>query len=129
MNTVDAKIAAALKQAGFPQPEPQPGQFWYNEIWQLHVMVRGTKNWRGESCMDAFIVGTDRERNCTKEILDSLYSFAPTLEDIAPLLPECIFETWDGNPSCKYTNEDQPIRTFGATFAEAAAKMRLILYT
>jgi hypothetical protein len=54
------------------------------------------------------------------------WTFAPTLDDITPLLPEGFaLEIWDGKPSCTNRDDENPIRTTGETFAEAAAMMWL----
>lgn len=137
MNHVNAKLANELKKAGFPQPDPfaiRAGQIWYDEdeiqivvdfndgkdIWEKYGGGFFQLVWMGIPGGGGSIFETNNE--------DMLcFAFAPTLEDIAPLLPECVFETWDGSPSCKYMNDEQPRRAFGATFAEAAAKMWLNL--
>ena len=124
--TVGFETALALKAAGFPQPELEPGQFWYNEIGQLHIMIQARKAWDGGRCMHAFIVGTDRERLITKEIAEIIYSFAPNLEDITPHLPPVFaLEMWGGSPSCTNRDDESPLRTFGDNFAESAAAMFL----
>lgn len=128
MNHVNAKLATELKKAGFPQPAPQPGQFWYNDRDEMHIVLSKGHGWHGKPVINTLIKSGSIE-DIIEEVFLETYSVAPTLEDIAPLLPECLFETWDGSPSCKYLNDEQPIRAFGTTFAEAAAKMWLILYT
>ena len=122
MNHVTAKLATDLKKAGFPQPAPQPYQMWYL-FDNLHI-VDFT---RSSEIQFHCIVSRASDVSLADYQVGEMATFAPTLEDIAPLLPECVFETWDGSPSCKYMNDEQPRRAFGATFAEAAAKMWLNL--
>jgi hypothetical protein len=54
------------------------------------------------------------------------WTFAPTIDDITPLLPAGFaLEIWDGKPSCTNRDDENPLRTTGDTFAEAAAMMWL----
>ena len=104
--------SCALKEAGLPQPTPEPGQLWWvghfigyeAEYWELALLdYKGVKN----SAV-----------------------FAPTLEYIVPLLPipELFhFEIWNNTHSCRFLDDENPRRTFGETFTEAAAKMYLEL--
>ncbi len=112
MNHISFQTAISLKEAGMPQPTPEPGQLWWvghfigyeAEYWELALLdYKGVKN----SAV-----------------------FAPTLEYIVPLLPipELFnFEIWNNTPSCRFRDDENPRRTFGETFAEAAAKMYLEL--
>ena len=118
-------LAHELKKAGFPQPEFKFGQIWMPDNPTEAVILAGGYFGRN---------GATYEFNTwhhtfmeESSILLPHWAFAPTLEDIAPLLPGCTFETWDHQASCKYQSEENPLRTFGDTFAEAAAKMWLIL--
>ena len=98
------KLAHELKAAGFPQPEPKECQAWF-----FDTGVR------------------------SKQYIDfpelsvrNLLAFAPPLDDITPHLPTTFsLELWGGQPSCTTRDESTPIRTFGDTFAEAAARMYL----
>lgn len=124
MNHVNAKLSTELKKSGFPQPEPQPGQFWYNGP---NPSICCAINHEVEVILHT-IGSIEPSYKSIKTFLE-FSIFAPAFEDIAPLLPECVFEVWGEKPSCTNQNDEIPIRTFGATFAEAAAKMWLILYT
>lgn len=94
-------LAHELKAAGFPQPDPAYGQVWYG----------------GD--IPFFIEGEFRHN--FKEM-----AFAPSLDDISRLLPEGFaLEIWEGRPSCANRDGGFPLRTFGWTFAEAAANMYL----
>lgn len=98
---IGPELAHELKSAGFPQPDPAYGQVWYG----------------GD--IPFFIEGEFRHN--FKEM-----AFAPSLDDISSLLPEGFaLEMWGGRPSCANRDEESPLRTFGLTFAEAAANMYL----
>lgn len=78
-NYVTAATAARLKAAGFPQPEPVPGQFWYIEgalyIVRSHVPAGRHKDFmlsRLNSGYDAFV----------KEDRFSGLVFAPGVADL-----------------------------------------------
>ena len=98
---IDEELAYELKIAGFPQPEMLIGQIWYDG--SLPFIIQ-----------DYFWH------------IFSTKTFAPTLDDIAPLLPEGFaIEMWGGKPSCTNRDEANPVLTFGDTFTEAAARMWL----
>ena len=57
-------------------------------------------------------------------------TYLPTLEYIVSLLPIpqlFHFEIWNNTHSCRFLDDENPRRTFGETFTEAAAKMYLEL--
>lgn len=73
-NIVTLETAKALKEAGFPQPEPKEGQIWYGLIQRqeqpLFIIFDG----------DFFV---DRYGNCCgKEAFENWGTFAPTATDI-----------------------------------------------
>ena len=86
-NTISFETALALKEAGFPQPQPDVGQFWYRV---------GLK---GEKLALFFIREVDYEGYCREIIVNSkewsewhkdnfyIHIFAPTLADILKQLP------------------------------------------
>lgn len=79
MNTVTFETAIALKDAGFPQPERAPGQFWYNQKGLLHVVfIEG-----GEG--RCFLSVDDGD---AWPCVDEGYIFAPQAHDILEQLPE-----------------------------------------
>ncbi len=127
MSHVSYQTALALKEYGLPQPLPQPSQFWYGkrnagfdaEPGSLCVLI-GTETGNLE------FVSVDGMKNDNNKF----FVFAPTLEYITALLPipELFhFEIWNNKPSCRFLDDENPRRTFGETFAEAAAKMYLEL--
>lgn len=110
MSILSRQIYQQLKDAGFPQPKPSPGQIWWfgyffgykSEYWKLHILGEKIPN-------DASI-------------------FCPCVDDIVKFLPEgFILQMWDGRHSCKIETEDTTIRTQGNSFAEAAALVYLEL--
>ena len=123
MSVVSYQTAIALKEAGLPQPTPQPGQWW----------------WRGETCYMVCALNHDIEvilsaigrysmayRSLGK--WSNFSTFAPNLEYItAHLPPGFILEMWDGRHSCKIETEETTIRTMTDSFAEAAALVYLSL--
>ena len=124
MSNVSYQTVIALKEAGLSQPTPQPGQFWYGPkrgpLWLVLTDKHGPLFTQ---------LGTTDHIN---EYFDAMvgFVFAPTLEYIVPLLPipELFhFEIWNNTPSCRFRDDENPRRTFGETFAEAAAKMYLEL--
>ena len=113
------ELAKELKAAGFPQPEPSFGQSWYDK---MGICMIG-----GQFDHKLLRVFTDiGEGEFEPFFILGCLTFAPTLDDITPLLPQSFaLEMWDGRPSCTNRDEAQQIRTFGETFAEAAAMMWL----
>lgn len=124
MSVVSYQTAIALKNAGLPQPTPQPGMMWWDVDGLLCCVIRGTN----PAPFDVRLKPIDSE--------DALFGiwiggvFAPTLEYIVHLftIPQLFnFEIWNNTPSCRFRDDENPRRTFGETFAEAAAKMYLAL--
>jgi len=118
--TVTAKTAFALKAAGFPRPEVKEGQWWYDvnfyDTLISHRLERG----------DTFETFTPGSCSTYDESSFEGWTFAPTIDDITPLLPAGFaLEIWDGKPSCTNRDDENPLRTTGDTFAEAAAMMWL----
>lgn len=70
------QTALALKEAGFPQPDPQPGQIWYDGA--LKVMVR-----RGKDVVLTYMSGAELYK-----FSDSIFPvFAPSVADLLRELP------------------------------------------
>lgn len=121
MSNVSHQTALALKESGFPQPDFSFDQVWHNEVGRVRlVSVSGRRlSW-----------GITDNQKFVSVYEDAAIVFAPTLEYIAPILPipELFhFEIWNGQPSCRLRDDENPRRTFGETFADAAAKMYLEL--
>ena len=76
---LSSKTAKALKNAGFPQPKPEPGQFWYSPQDELFVIQQD----EGEDGICGAYIGTDGGFN--EPILDEDV-FCPNATDILPLL-------------------------------------------
>ena len=82
MNTTIFETAKALQNAGFPQPEPAPGQFWYNQKGLLHVVfIEG-----GEGRCFLSIADGD-----AWPCVDEGYIFAPQAHDILAQLAKDIY--------------------------------------
>lgn len=80
MNTTIFETAKALRDAGFPQPERAPGQFWYNQKGLLHVVfIEG-----GEG--RCFLSVDDGD---AWPCVDEGYIFAPQAHDILAQVPGC----------------------------------------
>lgn len=72
-NTVTFETALALKDAGFPQQNPAPGQFWYDFNGRLFIVYHEG----GES--NCFL---SLENGDSFPCVDEGYIFAPTATDI-----------------------------------------------
>ena len=82
-NVVTFETAKRLKEAGFPQPEPGLGQFWYNgDSTDLGVLCNCiSANWKFTySSVGEKYDGTDG--NYTDDMLGCI--FAPSATDILP---------------------------------------------
>lgn len=118
------QTSVLLKESGLPQPTPQPGMMWWDVDGLLCCVVRSTN----PAPFDVRLKPID-----STDALFGLWIggvFAPTLEYIVPLLPIpqlFNFEIWNNTPSCRFRDDENPRRTFGDNFAEAAAKMYLEL--
>lgn len=76
MNTVNFETAKALQDAGFPQPEPAPGQFWYNtKSKRLCVVTFNKANWQ-------FRVSYFGSATATGGYLNESFVFAPQAHDV-----------------------------------------------
>ena len=76
-NTVSFETAKAMKKAGLPQPEPAPGQFWYNERGEIHVVY--TEG--ADGCCFIDMNSGDAQPYAAKEV----FVFAPQAHDILAL--------------------------------------------
>lgn len=128
-HTVSHAIAQALKAAGFPQPEPMAGQFWYKTIFeggtQEYTTLCICLEYHNQIVMQAVVPRWDYPGNSGP---DKNATFAPTVEDIAPHLPKHFaLEMWRNKPSCRDKPHVSQIITFGDNFAEAAAEMWLTI--
>jgi hypothetical protein len=139
MSNVSCQTAIALKNAGLPQPTPEPGMMWY--LPKLGSFPGGEYppyiiNYvLGEKVFFSSIGGMVDEKKHVGHMLPAQTFlanafFTPALEYIVSLLPipELFhFEIWNNTPYCRFRYDENPRRTFGETFAEAAAKMYLEL--
>lgn len=82
-NIISFEIAKELKEAGFPQPEPQVGQVWYGLITGPSVInMIITEAVHNQRFLDSF--GNWHRR----ESFDRFGTYAPTVEDILKELPD-----------------------------------------
>lgn len=132
MNHIKFETATRLKEAGFPQPEPKAGQFWYIKVYE-----GGTA---GHCALCICVLDSRRNLNLVNfnPVQDAptylpLYNdrvFTPALEDITALLPSVFtLEMRDGRHSCKIDTDQNLIQTQADNFAEAAALAWLSLNT
>jgi hypothetical protein len=135
------QTSLALKEAGLPKPylSVGKGQCWY--LPKLGSFPGGEYppyiiNYvLGEKVFFSSIGGMVDEKKHVGHMLPAHKFlanavFAPSLEYIVPLLPIpqlFHFEIWNNTPSCRFRDDENPRRTFGETFAEAAAKMYMEL--
>lgn len=87
MPTVTPATARLLADAGFPQPAPAPGQWWYNKYEDLICWGHTVDSW-GEPYEDAT-------------------TFAPTVGDILRELPDYHIVFSDLYPPCGFTCFDK----------------------
>lgn len=89
-NNVSFETAKKLKEAGFPQPEPEVGQVWYDEDGNM-VWIRGLRENSYSSRRTASFVGELKGggmSTCTaEEMAEAGWVFAPTATDILRELP------------------------------------------
>ncbi len=87
-NIVTFETAQRLKEAGFPQPEPQSGQFWYNPEFGLFVVgpLFGENGWY----RIVFYLNEGRAFNKEMHFLPECV-FAPTTTDILREMPDGCF--------------------------------------
>ena len=115
MSHVTFETAARLKEAGFPQPKPSFGQFWWfahPETMWTRIVIVGTAD---------FSLVEDKMRHC---------SISPALEDITALLPSVFtLEMREGRHSCNIDTWQNLVQTQADNFAEAAALAWLALNT
>lgn len=79
-NTVNFETAIALKEAGFPQPEPKFGQFWYDAGAGIWVV--------GESGPLVMRSLSSRAEMALEDVDENAAVFAPTAIEILEQLPE-----------------------------------------
>jgi hypothetical protein len=80
-NIVTFETAQLLKEAGFPQPEFETGQFWYNEFGALSFIGRKeVSESDGHTYFFCMSVDTGRMEKI-RPVADGAY-FAPTATDI-----------------------------------------------
>jgi len=103
MNILSFQTAVRLKEAGFPQPTPAPGQFWYAKKpsggTDLFLMVEGNAG-----RVFGVLQGKHDPFDC-REISSNLYSnwrqwliFAPTATDILEQLGNRYVMWFDESP-------------------------------
>ena len=113
-NIVTFATAQRLKDAGFPQPKPESGQYWYHPHGQLYWI----QSVEGEFC-------TVHAPNVSRQsgwIVDTEgWIFAPTATDILREMPEHDLTFW--HPQQTYYVEDtrNGIQWTNNNPAEAAA--------
>lgn len=90
-NVVTYETAVKLKAAGFPQPEPQAGQFWYKKHPSTAITLDFVQsveyNQEGEKQFYTLWVGTDDTGGNFYTIKNHKLIFAPTATDILEQLP------------------------------------------
>lgn len=115
-NFVSSGTAKRLREAGFPQPEIQVGQFWYFQYsgkWTAFVITHQVASyWK------MIPIGEASEGYSN---FGDAGLLAPISDDILPHIPDGRLEMWEGRFSCKIDCDDQPQRFFADNFAEAAA--------
>jgi exonuclease III len=122
-NVVTFETARALKEAGFPQPDPEYLQVWYEEF---NPFVEG---WSRED--SRHIIGIGRFEIWHEDFDMSEYYFAPTATDILRELPEtslisriendfqCRVMSPDFRQRCEYARRDtNPAQACAAAYLE-----------
>ena len=111
MSNANYQTSLRLKNAGFPQPQPEAGQMW----WIVHFVGFNAEYWK--------LVLLEYGKGVSENAI-----LAPDAEYIAALLPEgCRLEIWEGRHSCKCETLETVIVTQADNFAEAAALAWLAL--
>lgn len=120
-NVVSFETAKALRDAGFLQPKPEPGQFWYDDTKRLFVIAAvGTTS----------VTGMWIERGTAfQSKMNEFDVFAPTATDILEHLGRHFTTSKDSETNWIVRHHDlsengKPICTHG-NHAEASAKMWL----
>lgn len=82
MNHVTLETAKALKKGGFPQPEPEVGQFWYSGSGVVNVCRYIWRSTRGFFSTPPRFVGLGYSDPLLGTLSISESFFAPTATDI-----------------------------------------------
>ena len=85
MNTVTFEIAKRLNEGGFPQPEPEFGQFWYHNA-GLQIAIMESNDAGGHIGKFIRFFGTVNGSLREKSFF-SVSIFAPTATDILKEIP------------------------------------------
>ena len=97
-NIVSSKTAVKLKEAGFPQPEPDFSQIWYNDDGTAFLVLETFHHplayyaWINERGGDRLVIDNS--------VFIKMY-FAPTATDILRLLNGCDLQYWTPNEGVK----------------------------
>jgi hypothetical protein len=79
-NIVSFETAQRLKEAGFPQPKPEMGQFWFDKKGNLCIVVHNKQDWQFRICFFGYLKGRGGY------LVEVDFVFAPTATDILYLL-------------------------------------------
>lgn len=116
MSHVTPKTARRLAEAGFPQPNPEEGQVWYNHAGTIYVITYSY----GKTC-DYVVRGSNNvwiERG-----LNDGEVFAPTATDILAHLPGWYLSFEDGIWVCSLQEDEFVLAEFRSSNpAEAVAE-------
>lgn len=89
MDIVSFETAQKLNEAGFPQPEPESGQFWHKYNKETVVILDVYSNYEGRQIEFVSLFGTEIYRQ--KDM--KAFRFAPSSSDILRELNDyCLFK-------------------------------------
>ncbi len=83
MQHVTLETAKALRDAGFPQPEPAPGQVWYNHFGEFWITGSDPNN-----ILPLFSISAGVTWGLSAKTIQTTLIFAPTAPDILRELGE-----------------------------------------
>lgn len=88
-NVAIFETAVRLKEAGFPQPMPGAGQFWYNETGIAGVLISSVE-WRGfdgdaETVLDGYFIRDFVFAPTATDVLEQLVAINENLAESAAL--------------------------------------------
>lgn len=107
-NTITFETSRALKEAGFPQPEPEPGQVWWsNDGYQIIVISRRDNTmFPFDVPQIMYSIGGQILRNPVATMSDR-FVFAPTAADILGELPETtLLSRIENDFQCRIMSKD-----------------------
>lgn len=119
-NVCTPETARALEAAGFPQPEPEPGQVWYNTFGTPYVIL--------SVIAPGVLLAVDMKQEVMRNRYMRVNCFAPTAADVLRELPEgSKISWWNDSEGAEWECESDSLFYHSNSPAEACAAAWLAL--